>query len=359
MKVLIVATSYKPPHFAEELRLGKRYRLEYLELSEQLPASYMDYEPPWMHNNKLARRLEEKIHMDFFWAFQIAQRVKRENFDVVISMSERVAVPLGMVLNHNVKHIPILINTGARQWRLLIKLLNLRKRWAHIVTYSQAEADALQRELSLGPDTISKIWTYADTEFFKPTGDVAVDTVTPFIMSQGLAKRDYPTLIRAMQKLPHVTCHISAVSAWDDFKAGYEGMEIPSNVILASYNHPSAIKTAFEKCRFVVIPLQADAGMWSAGSTSVVQAEAMGRPVVVTRLPGVAEYIKDGETGLLVKPNDPDAMAEAIDKLWQNPERATEMGKSAQQWVYENFTLQNWVDQFSSLITKVSKQDAV
>ena len=80
----------------------------------------------------------------------------------------------------------------------------------------------------------------------------------------------------------------------------------------------------------------------------------MGKPVVVTHLPGVAEYIKDGETGLLVRGNDPDAMASAIDKLWQDPARTAEMGIATQQWVPENFSLENWLDQFSSLIKKVS-----
>ena len=352
MKALIVATSYKPRNFADELRLGQRYRLEYLDLSEQLPASYMDYEPPWMHNHKLIRRWEEKIHIDFFWAYQIAQKVKRENFDFVISMSERIAVPLGVMLDQNVKHIPILISTMAPRWLSAIKLLKLQRRWSHIVTYSQAEADVLQYELSIGPDKISKIQNYVDVDFFKPTGTVADGDTAPFFMSQGLAKRDYPTLIRAMQKLPHVTGHISAVSAWDDFKAGYEGMHIPSNVHLKPYNHPSIIRDVFEQCRFVVIPLKADTGMWCAGSTSVLQAQAMGKPVIVTHLPGIAEYVKDGETGYLVKGNDPDAMANAIDRLWQDPARTAEMGKTAQQWVRENFALKNWLDQFSALIKR-------
>lgn len=355
MKVLIVATSYKPPHFADELRLGKRYRLEYLELSERLPASYMDYEPPWMHNNKLARKLEERFHLDFLWARQIAKKVKQENFDVVISMSERIAVPLGMMLNHNVKHIPILINAMARQWLFMIQALNLHRRWTHIVTYSQAESDALQRELSISPEKISKIPTYVDIDFFKPTGIATDGGTPPFIMSQGLAKRDYPTLIRAMQKLPHIACHISAVSAWDSFEAGYEGMEIPSNVFLNSYNHPSVIKNVFEQCRFVVIPLQANTGMWSAGSTSVLQAQAMGKPVVVTHLPGVAEYVREGETGYVVKGNDPDAMADAIDRLWRDPERTARMGKIAQQWVHEEFSLKNLVNRFESLLMELSK----
>jgi glycosyltransferase involved in cell wall biosynthesis len=155
-----------------------------------------------------------------------------------------------------------------------------------------------------------------------------------------------------MQKLPHVDCHISAVSAWDNFKAGYEGMRLPSNVHLKSYNHPFVIRNMFEKCRFVVIPLQANTGMWCAGSTSVLQAQAMGKPVIVTCLPGIAEYVIDGETGYLVKGNDTDAMANAIDRLWQNPKMTVEMGRAAQKWVREQFSLDHWVNQFAALVKR-------
>jgi glycosyltransferase involved in cell wall biosynthesis len=352
MKVLIVATSYKPKNFVEELKAGQRYRVEYLELSDQLSASCMDYDPPSMHPHKLIRTLEERMHIDFFWAHEIARKVKQEKFDIVLSMSERVAVPLGVMLDSQVKHIAILLNTMDPKWLSAIKLLNIPRRWSHIITYSRAEADALKTELSIGPDKISSILNYVDMDFFNPNGIAVDDEAPPFIMSQGLAKRDYPTLIRAMQKLPHVTCQISAVSAWDKFKAGYEGMDIPSNVQLKSFNHPKLIKEVTVQSRFVVIPLRVDTGMWCAGSTSVLQAQALGKPVIVTHLPGIAEYVKNGETGYVVKGNDPDAMAEAINRLWKDPQGAAEMGKNAQQWMRENFSLQNYVDQFAALVKR-------
>jgi len=355
VKILIVATSYKPKKFAEELKAGQRYRIEYLELSDQLSASYMDYDPPSMHQHKFIRKLEERTHVDFFWAYQIAQKVKREKFDVVLSMSERIAVPLGILLDSQVKHIAILLNTMAPKWLSAIKLLKLPGRWSHIVTYSQAEVDALITELSIDPDKISSILNCVDMDFFNPNGVTVDEEAPPFFMSQGLAKRDYPTLIRAMQKLPHVTCQLSAVSAWDKFKAGYEGMDIPSNVQLKSFNHPALIKNVTIQSRFVVIPLRVDTGMWCAGSTSVLQAQALGKPVIVTHLPGIAEYVKNGETGYVVKGNDPGAMAEAIDRLWKDPQRTAEMGKNAQQWIYENFTLQKYVDQFTALISRFAE----
>lgn len=361
MKALIVATGHKPKDFIKELKAGQRYHVDYLELCDQLPASYVDYDPPWMHDHRLVRRLEERIHIDFFWAYKIAQKVKREKFDVVLSMSERIAVPLGLMLDSRVKHFVILLNALEPRWLTLIKLLNLQKSWSHIIVLSQAEVEALKTELSIGPDKISSLLTCVDLDFFNPNGVTIDDGMPPFIMSQGLSKRDYPTLIRAMQKIPQVTCKISAVSAWDKFKAGYEGMDIPSNVHLESFNHPLLIKNVIAQSRFVVIPLRTNTGMWSAGSSSVIQAQAMGRPVVVTRLPGIAEYVKDGETGYLVNGDDPDALARAIDRLWRDPQRAAEMGRNAQQWISESFSLKSYLDRFAVLIRrnveKVNLQD--
>lgn len=356
MKVLIVATSRKPGNFTEELAAGQRYRIEYLELGDQLPASYLDYDPPGIHDYKFVRKLEERVHVDFFWAWQVANKIKKEKFDVVVSMSERIGVPLGVMLGTQVKHFVILLNAMAPKWLSAIKLLNIQKRWTQMIVYSQAEAEALKAELSIAPDKISCILNYVDLNFFNPDGIPLDESQPPFIMSQGLAKRDYPTLIRAMQKLPHVTCKISAVSAWDKFKAGYEGMDIPSNVHLESFNHPSMIKKVTAQSRFVVIPLRPDTGMWCAGSTSVMQAQAMGKPVVVTYLPGIAEYVRNGETGFVVKGNDPDAMAEAINCLWMDPQRTAQMGKNAQQWMSENFTLEKYVDQFSVLIRSTAEK---
>ena len=354
MKTLIIATSKKPPNFEQELTGGQRYRLEYLDLSTQLSASYLDYDPPWIHEHSNLRQIEEKLHFDFFWARSIAKMVNQEGYEVVMSMSERIAVPLANLLNGQVKHIALFINTQSTKWLTAINLLQAHKKWDKIITYSYTEAETLQRKLNLGPDVVQGIHNYVDTNFFHPMDETQQDVEHPFILSQGLANRDYPTLIRAMRTLPHVVCHISAVSAWDKFKAGYEGMDIPDNVLLKSYNHPSIIRDTMAKCRIFVITLRPDAGMWCAGSTSVLQAQAMGKPVIVTYLPGIAEYLQDGKTGFLVEGNNPAALAEKIDYLWQNPQRAAEMGKYAQKWVRENFSLETWVEKISRLVTELS-----
>jgi glycosyltransferase involved in cell wall biosynthesis len=62
---------------------------------------------------------------------------------------------------------------------------------------------------------------------------------------------------------------------------------------------------------------------------SIVEAMAAGKPVVATRVGGVGDAVVDGETGLLVPPRLPAALAAAIEQLLIEPERRREMGAAA------------------------------
>jgi glycosyltransferase involved in cell wall biosynthesis len=347
---LIVATSVKPADFDKELQSGSRYRLEYIELSDRLSATYIDYDPPGIHGNRFFRILEEKLRIDFYWAREIARKVEDEGYQVVLSMSERAAVPLAHVLTNHVKQVAVLINAFSIKWRTLLKTLRTYDRWDKIVVYSQAEAEALQREYQIEPEKIEVILNYVDTDFFKPPGENAPSASGDFILSQGLAKRDYPTLISAMRRLPHIDCYINATSAWDKHKAGYESIELPDNVHIKTFDHPSSIRDSMADCRFLVIPIDPNIGQWCTGSTSVMQAQSMAKPVVVTYLPGISEYILDGETGFLVEGENPTALAEAIDRIWRDPQLAQSMGKRGQAWMDEQFSLVNWVDNMTGLL---------
>ena len=72
---------------------------------------------------------------------------------------------------------------------------------------------------------------------------------------------------------------------------------------------------------------------------AALEAMAAGRPVIATRVGGLAESIVDGDTGILVAPRDPQALAGAIAKLAAQPELAAEMGRRGRARVLEHFTL--------------------
>ncbi|HLN24961.1 MAG TPA: glycosyltransferase family 4 protein [Patescibacteria group bacterium] len=71
----------------------------------------------------------------------------------------------------------------------------------------------------------------------------------------------------------------------------------------------------------------------------IIEGQALGRPVVATNNGAGRENVIDGRTGLLVPPNDPEAMAVALERILDMaPERRTIMAEEAIAFVRENFT---------------------
>jgi glycosyltransferase involved in cell wall biosynthesis len=70
---------------------------------------------------------------------------------------------------------------------------------------------------------------------------------------------------------------------------------------------------------------------------ALVEAQACGVPVVASRFGGFPEVVRDGETGLLVPPQDPAALAAALRGLLADPERRVRMGQAGREWVHERF----------------------
>ncbi|MFN0056399.1 MAG: glycosyltransferase family 4 protein [Planctomycetales bacterium] len=71
--------------------------------------------------------------------------------------------------------------------------------------------------------------------------------------------------------------------------------------------------------------------------TIMLEAMALGRPVIATGVGGVARVIRDGETGLTVPPQNSAALARGILDLLENPARARVMGAAARQQVVEDY----------------------
>jgi glycosyltransferase involved in cell wall biosynthesis len=72
---------------------------------------------------------------------------------------------------------------------------------------------------------------------------------------------------------------------------------------------------------------------------SLLQALAMGKPVVGTTVGGIPEVIVAGETGLLVPPKNARALAQAMRQLLQDPDLRQELGRRGRELVQERFSL--------------------
>ena len=61
------------------------------------------------------------------------------------------------------------------------------------------------------------------------------------------------------------------------------------------------------------------------------------KPVIATRVGGIADIVQDGETGILVAQRDPRALADAIDRLLEDPVLAERLGIGGYEYARQHF----------------------
>jgi glycosyltransferase involved in cell wall biosynthesis len=101
-------------------------------------------------------------------------------------------------------------------------------------------------------------------------------------------------------------------------------LNIDRNVLFVGYREDvSQILSAFD---IKVLP-----SLTEGLSLAILEAMAMGKPIIATQVGGTGEVLKDGQTGLLIPPKDSPALAEKIIYLLENPDIARRLGMRAQE----------------------------
>lgn len=93
--------------------------------------------------------------------------------------------------------------------------------------------------------------------------------------------------------------------------------------------------------------------LWEGLPYVLIEAAAYGKSVVATDIDGVREVIENGQTGILVSPRDPEALAKAVIRFLQDKEYALKLGKKMEEEVPPRFTLSRMVAQTQDLYLRL------
>jgi glycosyltransferase involved in cell wall biosynthesis len=146
------------------------------------------------------------------------------------------------------------------------------------------------------------------------------------------------TLLQAMvlleERLPDLTLLVAG-EFWGDKNQYLEFIEqnrLAQRVrVIEGYVPNEALGIHFSACDLVVLPYT------EATQSGVIQlAFSLGVPVVSTRVGGLAEMVDHGRTGLLVKPHDPQAIAEAVTRFFIEPGLAEAMRSAIRRTAGQN-----------------------
>lgn len=106
----------------------------------------------------------------------------------------------------------------------------------------------------------------------------------------------------------------------------------------------SDVATLFAAADFGVL------SSWEEGFSNVVlEALAAGLPMIVTGVGGNPEAVRDGSTGLVVPPHDPEALGRAILRLAGDAQLREQLGQAGSKYVRENFSIESCVEAHHAL----------
>jgi len=89
--------------------------------------------------------------------------------------------------------------------------------------------------------------------------------------------------------------------------------------------------------------------LWEGFGLVLLEAMAAARPIIASRIASIPEIVQDGTTGLLVPPQDADALKMAIQTLLKNPQQMQAMGAAGRHRLENHFNPQSMIDQTAAL----------
>ncbi len=135
---------------------------------------------------------------------------------------------------------------------------------------------------------------------------------------------------------------------WLREKAIEEGLA--ERVFFTGWIDSAGIEALYARADIVICPSVWDEPFGLVG----LEAMAHAKPVVAFDVGGIPEWLTHGETGLLVPRKDVDAMAQAVDRLLDEPGLASAYGQAGRRALFERFAPEQHVEQLESLLSQAS-----
>ena len=208
-------------------------------------------------------------------------------------------------------------------------------RLAHgIVCNSNSQRDELIHYLGVPPSRVTVVHNGVDIERFSP--GPRAGRARLLCVARLVPKKDHGTLIKAFERLlmrrPDARLQLVGSGPLEN---GLRRMArtLPQDAV-EWLGARMDLVPLYRECAMLVLSSRAE-GLPNA----VLEAMACARPVVATAVDGVPEVLENGRTGFLVPPGRPEKLAEAMEAVLADPERATAMGLAGRDKVAQYFSM--------------------
>jgi glycosyltransferase involved in cell wall biosynthesis len=343
-------------------------RKDYVALAERLDADVLDRSQ--VRHSRVARLIARLFGIGSALAWLAFRR--RRQYGAFLTDGEHIGIPLALLLKFvraDIPHVMIGHRISASKKRPLFRWLRVHTQIDRIALHSKRQFEIGVTELGIPAEQLSVIPFQADADFWQPQA-VPEERL---ICSAGLEYRDYPVLIRAVDGLD-VQLVIGASSHWSRRRNTACTTAPPPNVHVASYDY-RALRDLYARSSIVVVPL--DDVDFQAGVTTILEAMAMGKAVIVTATQGQSDVLEDRRAvvrgvsprpvsllrdlakrqgirlepnGFYVPPGDATALRRAIVYLLDHPEERARLGMAGRHTAERMLTVDKFAERTSELV---------
>lgn len=136
--------------------------------------------------------------------------------------------------------------------------------------------------------------------------------------------------------------------------------EVDQNVRFLGQVPAAKLPDTYRSAHVFVMPTRHEPGAASIEGFGIVylEASASGLPVVAAPSGGAAEAVRDGETGLLIPPDDPLALADALGRLLRDAELRRRLGQAGRRWVETEMNWDRAAQQLEQLLMRAGSARA-
>lgn len=224
-----------------------------------------------------------------------------------------------------------------------------------IICVASSQIKSFSRSLGISQKRIKFIPLGIDTEFFRPEE-------MPFslnsIICVGDADRDEFTLVKSVINLPVMLVRVSDEPRITEiFKRMSGEHNCLDNVRVLKGLSDVELKRLYSQSTLAVVSVRYDSRQ-PAGLTALLEAMAMGKTVIVTKGLNSEDYVINGETGIVVEPENPLEMKKAIIQVLNDDSMRNMIGKNACHFVQENCSIAGNAEKLAKCLRDIVNENS-
>ena len=224
-----------------------------------------------------------------------------------------------------------------------------------IVTETDYAAQFLRERFPQRANSVHRIYNGLDLAEFERAD---FSSTPPLIIAVGrlIAKKGFAELIRACALLAErgklFRCEIIGEGPLEnELRAQIDKLNLQNRFVLSGAKPQREVRQHLAAASVFVLPsvLDPEGGMDNL-PTVIMEAMATGLPVISTNIAGIPEMVVQNETGFLVQPADPIALAKAIEDVIDDRLLAQRLGEAGHQRAQELFSIEKNVRELCALL---------